>query len=54
MSTVTMSATVRHSQERLRVPLSTVQAGAYDCQVTVIDPATQKSSVWRASINVVN
>jgi len=27
--------------------------GSYDCQVTVIDPATQKAAFWRASISLV-
>jgi hypothetical protein len=39
---------------RLRVPLSGLPAGAYDCQVTVLNPATQKSAVWRSPIVVVN
>lgn len=39
---------------RLRVPLSSLPVGAYECQVTVLNPATQKSSVWRAPITVVN
>jgi FecR protein len=38
----------------LRVPLATLPVGAYDCQVTVLNPATQKSAVWRSSINLVN
>jgi hypothetical protein len=27
--------------------------GSYDCQVTVIDPSTQKAAFWRASITLV-
>ncbi len=27
--------------------------GSYDCQVTVVDPATQKAAFWRASISLV-
>jgi hypothetical protein len=38
----------------LRAPLSSLPAGPYDCQVTVLDPATQKSAVWRSPIIVVN
>jgi hypothetical protein len=38
----------------LRVPLSTLPVGAYDCEVTILDPATQKSAAWRSPINVVN
>src|SRR5262249_34336714 len=37
-----------------RVPLANIPAGAYDCQVTVLNPATQKTAVWRSAINVVN
>jgi ferric-dicitrate binding protein FerR (iron transport regulator) len=39
---------------KLRLPLSSLPAGVYDCEVTVLNPATQKSAVWRSSINVVN
>jgi hypothetical protein len=39
---------------KLRVPLSTLPVGPYDCQVTVLDPTTQKSAVWRSPIIVVN
>jgi hypothetical protein len=38
----------------LRVPPSSLPAGPYDCQVTVLDAATQKSAVWRSPIIVVN
>jgi len=38
----------------LRVPLTSLPVGVYDCQVTVLNSATQKSAVWRSSINVVN
>jgi hypothetical protein len=27
--------------------------GSYDCQVTVIDPSTQKAAFWRATISLV-
>jgi hypothetical protein len=27
--------------------------GSYDCQVTVVDPATEKAAFWRASISLV-
>jgi len=37
-----------------RVPLANIPVGAYDCQVTVLNPATQKTAVWRSSISVVN
>ena len=33
--------------------VDTLPRGSYDCQVTVIDPATQKAAFWRASILLV-
>jgi hypothetical protein len=27
--------------------------GVYDCQVTVVDPSTQKAAFWRAPIKLV-
>jgi hypothetical protein len=39
---------------KLRLPLASVPAGAYDFEVTVLNPATQKSAVWRAPISIVN
>jgi hypothetical protein len=39
---------------KLVVPLSTLPSGEYDCQVTVLDPTTQKSVVWRSPITVVD
>jgi hypothetical protein len=39
---------------QLRVPLQALPPGDYDCQVTVQDPATQKSVVKRYPITVVN
>jgi hypothetical protein len=39
---------------KLRLPLASLPGGAYDCEVTVLNPTTQKSAVWRSSINVVN
>ncbi len=38
---------------RFSVPLERVPPGRYDCQVTVLDPAGQKVSFWRAPIVVV-
>ncbi len=35
------------------VNLGGLPSGEYDCQITVIDPATQKTSFWRAPIAVV-
>jgi VWFA-related protein len=34
--------------------LANLPAGQYDCQVTVIDPGTQKANFWRAPIVLVN
>lgn len=35
---------------RLTIPLSQLPPGPYDCQVTVLDPATRKAAFWRAPI----
>ena len=35
------------------IPLGSVPPGEYDCQVTVLDPAGQKSTFWRAPIKIV-
>ena len=34
------------------IDLNTLQTGVYDCQVTVIDPTTGRSSFWRAKIEI--
>jgi hypothetical protein len=39
---------------KLSVSLSSLPVGAYDCQVNVLNPATQKSAGWRSTISVVN
>jgi VWFA-related protein len=39
---------------RFSIPLSEVAPGTYDCQVTVLDPATQRASFWRAPVVIVN
>jgi hypothetical protein len=39
---------------RLRVALTSLPPGAYDCVVTILDPASQKSASWRSPINIVN
>jgi len=38
---------------RLSVPLASLAAGRYDCQVTVLDPANQKIAFWRAPVVLV-
>jgi len=38
---------------RLTAPLATLMPGDYECQVTVLDPATQKAAFWRAPIRIV-
>jgi VWFA-related protein len=35
------------------VPLQGLAAGQYECQITVVDPATQKAAFWAAPIQVV-
>ena len=38
---------------QLKVPLRSLAPGRYDCQVTVLDPETQKAAFWRASVVLV-
>jgi len=38
---------------RFSVPLSKLQPGRYTCQVSVLDPSTQKFAFWRAPIVMV-
>jgi VWFA-related protein len=38
---------------RLSVPLGSLAAGRYDCQVTVLDPVNQKIAFWRAPVVLV-
>ncbi len=49
------SATSRLGTMRLNFDLGVdnLPRGSYDCQVTVIDPSTQKAAFWRASITLV-
>jgi hypothetical protein len=37
---------------RMNVPLSQLKPGDYLCQVTVLDPATQKTASWEAPVAV--
>jgi len=52
---VVPSATSRLGTMRLNFDLSvdSLPRGSYDCQVTVIDPSTQKAAFWRASVTLV-
>ena len=38
---------------KFSLPLSKFDAGDYTCQVTVLDPATQKAAFWQAPIVVI-
>jgi hypothetical protein len=38
---------------RFSLPLSTLHAGNYTCQVSVFDPSAQKFATWRAPLTVV-
>jgi hypothetical protein len=35
------------------IPLGTLTAGKYDCQVSVLDPSGQKAAFWRAPVELV-
>ena len=38
---------------RMDVGLGSLKPGEYDCQVTVVDPVTQKSVIWQKPVTVV-
>ena len=38
---------------RFSVPLAGIEPGRYECQVTVLDPDTQKAAFWRMPLAVV-
>jgi VWFA-related protein len=38
---------------RMNVGLTGLKPGEYDCQVTVLDPATQKSALWQKPVTIV-
>src|SRR5581483_3381752 len=38
---------------RFSLPLSKLQPGKYDCQVTVLDPTTQKANFWSTPVTLV-
>lgn len=38
----------------LTVPLTSLEPGDYDCQVTVLDPAGNRATFWRSVVTVVN
>jgi hypothetical protein len=38
---------------RMDVGLGSLKPGEYNCQVTVVDPATQKSAIWQKPVTVV-
>jgi hypothetical protein len=38
---------------RMNVGLGSLTPGVYDCQVTVLDPATQKSKLWQTPVKIV-
>jgi hypothetical protein len=38
---------------RMDVGLDSLNPGEYDCQVTVADPATQRSAIWQKPVTIV-
>ena len=38
---------------RFAIPLGRLSPGEYDCQITVLDPTTQKSAFWRTQVMLV-
>ena len=48
-----MNAKSKAVAMRFSVPLADFTPGRYDCQVTVLDPSTQKASFWRMPLVIV-
>jgi hypothetical protein len=38
---------------KLTIPLEGLAAGEYVCQITVLDPTTQKVAFWQAPVRIV-
>jgi hypothetical protein len=38
---------------QFELPLNTLAAGRYECQVTVLDPTGQKAAFWQAPVMIV-
>ncbi len=38
---------------QMNVALASLKPGEYDCQVTVVDPATQKSTMWQKPVTII-
>ena len=38
---------------KVSVPLASIEPGRYDCQITVLDPETQKATFWRMPVAIV-
>jgi hypothetical protein len=38
---------------RISVPLQSLRPGRYDCQVTILEPSSQKIAFWRAPVVMV-
>jgi hypothetical protein len=38
---------------KVSVPLAGIEPGRYDCQITVLDPETQKAAFWRMPVAIV-
>jgi VWFA-related protein len=48
-----MNTSVKTVPLRFSVPLDKLPAGRYNCQVTVLDPASQKAAFWQAPVMLV-
>jgi len=38
---------------KLTIPLDTLASGEYLCQITVLDPTTQRAAFWQAPVKIV-
>jgi len=48
-----MNTSVKTVPLRFSVPLDKLPAGRYNCQVTVLDPTSQKAAFWQAPVMLV-
>ena len=53
VSTDTWDPKTRALAIRLTVPAAALAPGTYDCQISVLEPGTQKTAFWRGSVTIV-
>jgi len=53
LATATPGSRIGVTPLSFNIPLASVPPGEYDCQITVLDPGSQKTSFWQAPIKIV-